>query len=335
MKALVFIEPGRLELRTLPDPKPDSGEVILRTGACGVCGTDVHIFHGEFIASYPVIGGHEFAGEIVELGDDSGEFKPGDRVAVDPVLPCGVCRFCKVGRFNQCKSLGATGVTKDGAFAELVTVPASNLYPIGDLPYDEACFIEPLSCVLWGITMVGVEPGTTALIFGAGPIGLLLMQTIKHCGASSVTVVDLIHHRLDLAGKLGADRTHLDPSPEALLAEEPDGYELVVDATGVPSVVEGAFQFIAPGGKLLIFGVCPPEGRISLSPFEIYRKDITIVGSFSLNKTFGAAHRLVLSGAIKVKPLLSHSFPLEELPRALDLVSKSAQSMKVQIRFQD
>jgi len=333
VKAFVFEGPRKLSLAYLPEPEPGPHEVVVRTKACGVCGTDHHILEGTFIASYPVVGGHEFAGEVAALGRGVAGLQLGQRVAVDPVLPCRMCCFCRVGKFNQCVSLGALGVTLPGGFAECVKAPETNVYPIGELPCEEAAFVEPLACVLWGVRRAGVEPGASVLIFGAGPIGLLLLQSIRRCGAGHLTVVDLNRERLVLAETLGASRTLCCPSDEELRSARPQGFELVVDATGVPAVVERGLKFTSPGGKFLVFGVCPPDGRISLSPFDVYRRDITIVGAFSLNQTFEPALRLIQSGAVSVRPLLSHRFPLEKLPDALGLVGRSGASMKVQIQF--
>jgi 2-desacetyl-2-hydroxyethyl bacteriochlorophyllide A dehydrogenase len=321
MKAAVIETPGRVVVREVHDPLPARDEVIVSVALSGLCGTDLHIYAGEINYVYPIIPGHEVVGTIVEVGDGVADLTPGVRVAFDPNIPCGHCHFCRRLRFNHCLNWQAVGVTRDGGFAERVSVPARVVYPIDDLPFEQAVFIEPLSCVVYGLQRAAPALGDRVLIFGAGPIGLLLMQAVQRAGAAQVVVTDLQQERLELAAQLGAEVTILahEDQPAALRECAPHGYDVVVDATGVPAVVARCFDYVTPGGKLLLFGVCPEDATIPFSPFDLYRRDVSVYGSFALNVTFGPAIELLRGGAIQVEALISHRFPLAQFPQALDM----------------
>jgi len=336
MKAAVIETPGRVVVQEVPDPQPAPDEVIVSVALAGLCGTDLHIYAGEINYVYPIIPGHEVVGTIAEVGDGVTDLTPGMHVTFDPNIPCGQCHFCRRLRFNHCLNWQGIGVTRDGGFAERVAVPAKVIYPIGDLPFEQAVFIEPLSCVVYGLQRATPALGDRALIFGAGPIGLLLMQAIRRAGAAQVVVTDLQQERLELAARLGADATVLvnedGDQPASLREGAPLGYDMVVDATGVPAVAARCFDYVTPGGKVLLFGVCPEDATIPFSPFDLYRRDISVYGSFALNVTFGPAIELLRGGAVQVEPLISHRFPLERFPQALEMVrTRSEPTMKVLI----
>ena len=334
MRAAVIQAPGRVAVREVPDPRPAPGEVVVSVALAGLCGTDLHIYAGEINYVYPIIPGHEVVGTIVQVGDGVADLSPGMRVAFDPNIPCGQCHFCRRLRFNHCLNWQAVGVTRDGGFAGRVAVPAKVVYPIGDLPFERAVFIEPLSCVVYGLQRATPALGDRVLIFGAGPIGLLLMQAVRRAGAAQVVVTDLQPERLALAAELGADpvvpaRGNGD-QPAALREWAPWGYDMVVDATGAPAVVARCFDYVTPGGKVLLFGVCPEDATIPFRPFDLYRRDVSVYGSFALNVTFGPAIELLRGGAVQVEPLISHRVPLERFPEALQMArTRSEPTIKV------
>ena len=337
MKAAYYQARRELSIREAPDPEPGPNEVLVRVAACGICGTDQHIFDGDFFPSYPLIGGHELAGQVVALGPQRVEtaLREGDRVAVDPSLFCGSCFFCQRAQGNHCLNWNAIGVTRDGGFADYVVAPTANVYPVGEMDYEVAAFIEPISCVVYGLQCLRIPLGANALIYGAGPIGLLMLQLVRHGGASSVAVVDVKQEKLALARSLGAQEVVLvGPGDDSALAEiSPLGFDVVIDCTGVPAVVEHMFTHVRNNGKLLFFGVNPPDARIAISPYDVYRKDLEIVGSFALRYTFHDAVALLEGGTVDVRPLLSHRFPIERFPEALELAG-SGEAFKVQIQPQ-
>jgi D-arabinitol dehydrogenase (NADP+) len=335
VKAAYYQARRELDVREAPDPEPGPNEVLVRVRACGICGTDQHIFEGDFFPSYPLIGGHELAGEVVALGPQkyATTLREGDRVAVDPSLFCGSCFFCQRAQGNHCLNWNAIGVTRDGGFAEYVVAPTANVYPVGDMDLEIAAFIEPISCVVYGLQRLRIPVGANALIYGAGPIGLLMLQLVRHGGASTVAVVDMKEDKLKLARSLGAHEVVAAGSgaDDTLREISPLGFDVVIDCTGVPAVVEHMFTHARKNGKLLFFGVNPPDARVSVSPFEVYQKDLEIYGSFALRYTFHDAFALLRSGAVDVKPLLSDRFPIEQFPEALALAG-SGDAFKVQIQ---
>jgi 2-desacetyl-2-hydroxyethyl bacteriochlorophyllide A dehydrogenase len=327
MRAAVVDRPGAVRTCEVPDPTPRAGEVVVEVGACGICGTDLHIADGHFPPTpYPIVPGHEFSGSVVALGSEvQTGLEVGDRVAVDPSLFCGYCGPCRAGRGNLCANWGAIGDTVDGAFAELVAVPARNCHRMPEgMSWQQGAMVEPLSCAVHGVRRLGVEPGESMLVVGAGPMGVLLTQLLVLAGAE-VTVVDRNPARLPLADKLGAVRT-------ATSVADLDGarFHAAADVTGVAAVMEEAFDTLHPGGRFLVFGVAPAEARVALSPFRIYNDEISVIGSMAVLHSFGRALDLAASGAVQVDPLVSHGLPLEQFPDALHLVREGA-GAKVQV----
>ncbi|MER7076873.1 NADPH2:quinone reductase [Saccharopolyspora kobensis] len=326
MRAAIIDQPGSIRVGEVPDPKPGDGQLVIKVGACGICGTDLHIADGHFPPTpYPIVPGHEFAGEVVELGAEvRGDWKVGDRVAVDPSLFCGYCTPCRSGHGNLCANWNATGDTVDGAFAEYVAIPANTAYRMPDsMSWEQGALVEPVSCAVHGVRQIGVEAGEKFLVVGAGTMGLLMQQLLQRGGAQ-VSVVDRNAARLERATKLGAVAVSTD------VAELDQRFDAAVDCTGAAPAIEAAFDSLRRGGRLLVFGVAPAEARISLSPFRIYNDEIKIVGSMAVLHSYGAALELVASGAVDTDSLLTDTLPLEEFPAALDLM-RSGAGLKVQV----
>ncbi|GAC1654935.1 MAG: zinc-dependent alcohol dehydrogenase family protein [Ktedonobacteraceae bacterium] len=338
MRAVVIDAPGNIRVDSVPDPTPRPDEVLVRVGACGICGTDLHIIDGDSpLARYPLIPGHEFAGEIVALGSDIAQkngnggasITVGSRVAIDPGLPCGRCELCRTGHENLCLNYAAFGVTAGGAIAQYVSVPIAKAYPLPDtISLREAALIEPVSCAVHGMHVLNPRSGDTFLIVGAGTMGLLLLQLAVHGGASRVVMVDVNAQRLLRAESLGAKRTYTDI--KRALKDEPIGFSCVIDATGVPAVIENAFMAVKRGGKFMVFGVASNDARISLSPFRIYNDEITILGSMAVLFSFQAALDLLTAGAINTDAMLTTALSLEDFPKALDMVRRG-EGVKTQI----
>jgi 2-desacetyl-2-hydroxyethyl bacteriochlorophyllide A dehydrogenase len=327
MRAAIIDRPGTIRVGEVPDPKPGERQVVVKVGACGICGTDLHIADGHFPPTpYPIVPGHEFAGEIVDIGADvPGGWQLGDRVAVDPTLACGYCTPCRSGHGNLCANWGATGDTVDGAFAEYVAVPSANCHRLPDaMTWEQGALVEPLSCAVHGVRRIGVEAGERFLVIGAGTMGLLMQQLLQRAGAR-VTMVDRNTARLGRAADLGA---HAVAGSIAELDDE--RFDAAADCTGAAPAIEGAFDSLRRGGRLLVFGVAPAEARVSLSPFRIYNDEITIVGSMAVLNSYGAALDLVATGAINTDALLTDTLPLSRYPDALALM-RSGAGLKVQV----
>jgi len=299
------------------------GEVLVQVILTGICGTDLHIHEGDFYAEFPLVPGHEVVGTVADLGEGVSQFKLGDRVSVNPNISCGNCHACRSARPLLCSALKGIGVNWPGAFAEYLAVPAEYCFAVDELADDTAVFTEPAACAMHGVETLQVRPGSTALVFGAGPTGLLLSQLLVNGGAAKVTVAAPSAFKLDRAKQLGIDDTYLmdrsdlDRSERDLLARS-GGYDIVVDATGSAAVSERTVGLTRSGGTVLFYGVTAPEDRVSLSPYDIFRREITIKGSFAEISSFPATIEALRSGRVRTDGLITHRFDLEEYADALD-----------------
>jgi 2-desacetyl-2-hydroxyethyl bacteriochlorophyllide A dehydrogenase len=318
MRAVVVTEPhAPAFVETIRDPTPAANNVIVAVRGCGICGTDKHILEqGLPTARYPLIPGHEPWGEVVEVGTGVTLVQTGDIVAVDPSLHCGSCPQCRRGRGNLCERWGAIGGTEAGAWADYVSVPEKNAYVLsGDYPLECASIIEPVACGIRGIARLGARPGHSALIVGGGTMGLILALLLEQAGCEPITVAESNGERRTFT----TERTRLRiVDPETLGDLEAD---YVVDATGVPGAVEAALDRVAPGGTFMVFGVSPPDAHVAMSPFRIYQREITVVGSMAILGTFQPAVETVGRHPNLFRPLLTHSFELAEFDSAVAALS--------------
>jgi 2-desacetyl-2-hydroxyethyl bacteriochlorophyllide A dehydrogenase len=328
MQAVVIPKPGNISVEGVDDPTPGAGEVVVAVEACGICGTDIHILDGEFgPTDYPIVPGHEFAGEIVALGADVSGLSEGDFVCVDPSLFCGVCRFCREGRGNLCENWNAIGVTVDGGCAEFVSVPAANAFALPDgIERRFGTIVEPLSCAVRGFDQLGVRLADHYLIYGAGTMGLLLTQLAAGAGAGSVSVVDRNPDRLPRATALGATHVAVDASE----LERPRGWEVVIDATGVVPAIEDGLKRVRRGGTFLMFGVASEDATATVSPFRIYNDEIRIIGSMAVLHSFERARDLLVAGAVDAGALLTHRMGLGDYEEAIDAF-RSGRGLKIQV----
>lgn len=339
MTSAVFLSPGSCEIIERQTPTPTEGSVVVRVAACGVCGTDVHIYRGEFpSARFPLIAGHELAGVIEAAGPNVPYLRSGDHVSVDPNMPCGACRPCRRGLGHLCPNLSALGVTLDGGFATHCLVPARQAYKLPkDLPLLVAAMVEPVSCCVHGIERARLRPGDVVVIIGAGMIGVIMLQLARLQGASAVIVSELEPRKREMALQLGATQA-LDPQVEDLAgaiakATGGAGADAVIECVGGEGTAQQAVSLAGEAGTVLLFGVAPESARITISPYDIYRREITISGSFTNPHTFDAAIALLRSGRVKVEEMISHRLPLSGLPQAMELI-ESRQAMKVMVEPQ-
>ena len=323
MKASQITLPNHLETIHIPTPKPAPEEVLIQVMASGICGTDIHIYRGEYLGDYPIIPGHEFSGIVSEVGPEVTRFKPGDRVAVEPNIACDNCYNCLNNRHNFCLNWSAIGVSRPGGMAQYVTAPEKAVFNIGDIPFEFGALMEPLSCVLHGVERLGTELASTIAIFGAGPIGILLLQTLKLQGAASITVVERNPIRAAFAQEKGADKvlTSLDDL-------EKDDFDAVVDATGVITVMSRCLDYVRHGGKVLLFGVPPSGKNIAFEAFKIFRKGLTILSSFTSLRNSYQALDLIQSGRLSLDGIISHRLPLEEFEAGITLLETGLEDVK-------
>ncbi|GAA1821008.1 zinc-dependent alcohol dehydrogenase family protein [Planosporangium flavigriseum] len=314
MKAAVIVEPGRIEIQTIPDPTPGPRDVVVQVAGCGICGTDLHIMEGEFAPAYPIVPGHEFAGTVVEVGPDVTEVGVGDRVAVDPSLHCGECYYCKRARGNLCENWGGIGISVPGGAAEYTVVPVKNCFRLPDgVAVADAALIEPLSCAVRGFDVLPRNMADHYLIYGSGTMGLMMMELAKRAGAASVSMVDLNPQRLETARLLGC--TAAVTSADELAA--PRGWDVVIDCTGVAAAIADGLRRVGKGGTFLQFGVANYDARVEVEPFKIYNQEITITGSMAVLHSFERAGDLFATGVLPPEIFISHRFPLDQYADAL------------------
>lgn len=333
MRAAQIIGPEQVQVADVDDPRPGPRDVLIEVAAAGLCHADVALLSGKLPTIYPRTPGHEFSGTVAAVGDEVRRFRPGDRVTADPNVACNWCEFCQRGQFNQCANLTAIGITRDGGIAQYVVVPDSNVFSIGALSFSDAALIEPLACVVWGLKRVSVEPGDRALVFGAGTVGCLLALALRASGAAQVVVTDRIEWRLEQAARHGAtDVVLADSDQESHLKSLSElGYDVVVEATGVASVAGQALRYARPRGRVWIFGVAPPGAQASFEPREVFEKDLMIIGSRAVNKTFPESVTLIQSRTVEVGGLVTHQYPLDQVADALHVASGQLNCLKVQI----
>ncbi len=305
--------PGAIEVTTIDDPTPARDDVIVEVAAVGLCGTDLHILAGDH-GVLPVVPGHEVTGTVVAAGVEPGQVRVGDRVAVDPSLPCRACRFCRRGRENLCLTLGALGVTTAGGAAEYMRAQANRCIVLPDhVDLHGATLIEPLSCVLRGYDVLRTTLGASVLVYGAGTMGLLLLEVAKHTGPRSVHVVDPNTERATRAIALGC--TGAAPSVAALDVGEK--WDVVIDATGNADAIQDGVGRVARGGTFLQFGVASPETRVSISPYTIYNHEITITGSMAVLHSFERAADLFAAGIVDWRAFVTSQRSLADYADAL------------------
>jgi D-arabinitol dehydrogenase (NADP+) len=325
MQTILIQKPNEIKLVEREIPEPTPGEVLIKVMASGICGTDIHIFNGEYLGAYPVIPGHEFSGVIVSTGSMITRFKVGDRVAVEPNIACDNCIHCLNNRQNFCLNWQAIGVTLPGGMEQYVTAPEKAVFSIGDLPFEGGAFVEPLSCVVHGVERARLRLADQVAILGAGPIGNLILQMARLQGAAQITVLENNPGRAELARQMGADLvlTRMEDL-------QPDTYAVVIDATGVIPVMNRAIDFVRNGGTVLLFGV-PPSGKLmEIEAFKIFQKGLTILSSFTSVRNSFQAVNLLRTGQINVQPLISHCLPLKEMPEAIEMIERhDPQVMKV------
>ncbi|MBT8455582.1 MAG: alcohol dehydrogenase catalytic domain-containing protein [Rhodobacteraceae bacterium] len=328
MKAIVFPQKDWVEVTEAADPVVAPGKVVVRVRASGLCHTDLDVMHSNYGPSaFPLIPGHEFAGEVAAIGSGVTGLAEGDRVVIDPNLECGECAACLRGWAHLCETLGAYGVSTDGGFADYCAVRADRVHPIGDMPFDIAALAEPMGCALNALSPLEGRIVERAVIFGTGPMGLLLGLALRVLGAAEVNMVDLDPGRLDLARGLGLSGV---ASGSGALAVHERSCDLAVDATGVPAVAARLLHYVANGGAALFFGVCPQDARIEISPFEVFRRQLALFGTHSLNHNIPAALDTLAAIGPRVAEVVTHRMTAEDVA-AVMAGHKPPGSLKIQM----
>jgi len=315
MKAAVFRGIGQIEVTEVPVPVPEAGEVLIRVGFCGICGSDLEAYHTGMYEPGVTIG-HEFAGTVVELGPGVTGWRAGDRVVVCDAIPCGDCVPCRAGRLDSCDSLTMIGVTHDGALAEYVKITAAGLHHLpSDLSLRQGALVEPLSVALEGVRRSRLEVGDFALVMGAGPIGLLTMQCARLAGAGLVAASEVDAVRAALARRLGAAAV-LDPTTENLgvaLSGMSGGRapDVVFVCTGAPEPFQDAVSLVRKGGQIYLLGLCVEP--VAADWMSMVLGNLCIEGSLAGRASVAAAIQFLSQQRVQVEPLVSHEIALDQV----------------------
>jgi L-iditol 2-dehydrogenase len=339
MNALVLTEYKRLEILEREKPVPGAGEVLVRVAACGICGSDVHGFDGSSGRRIPpLVMGHEAAGVIAELGPGVERFQRGDRVTFDSTIYCGECRFCRRGEVNLCDRREVLGVScgdyrRNGAFAKYVLVPERIVYRLPEaMPFAEAAMLEAVSVALHAVAVSDLRGGETALVIGAGMIGLLTLQAARAAGCSRIFIADVDATRLELATKFGATETlHLSGNDLVRICHELTdgaGVDIVFEAVGRNETVATAIDAVRKGGTVTLIGNVTPEVTLPLQ--KVVGRQLRLQGTAASSGEYPQAIEMIGSGMILVKPLITAVAPLEEGPRWFErLYSREPGLMKI------
>lgn len=339
MKAAVFYGPNDLRLEKVPVPTIGEDDVLLKVDMCGICGTDVHIFRGHFPApNLPLIPGHEFAGHAVAVGPNVDYVKAGDYVTADINISCGHCYFCRRQQKLFCQQIRQIGVHMHGALAEYVKVPAASIYHVPEeLSPEEGAYIEPLACAVHGQDRANIRTGSSVAIIGGGPMGLAHIQLAKLKGAAPIICTELNKTRLRKAREMGADVTvdagETDAVAEVLRLTEGRGADYVIEAVGSIPTYKQAFQMVRRGGTVVAYGAAPSTATLDLKPFDIYSKELTIVGSYAgTYETWPEAIALIHGSRFDPNTIITKTVPLEDIVAALETAEKDKDVIKIQVR---
>lgn len=348
MKAIVLTSPGQHELQTVPVPKPGPYEVLSRVRAVAICGSDPEIFSGAqagfWPPSYPFIAGHEWAGEVVAVGEGVNDLKPGDRVAGEPHKGCGFCENCKAGRYTLCMNYGKPetghkhyGFINQGAYAQYAVHANKTLTRMPDqVSFAEGSMCDTAGVSLHGLELTGITPGGTTVIIGPGPIGLIAMRLAKAMGAAKVIMVGR-RSRLQAAQRLGADAVvdfeKVEPVEAVRALTGGRGVDEAFECSGAAGTLTQAIRMVKKGGKVSLIGVPADSKMIEAVPFHyIVHNEILVTGSRADPNTMWKAMGMMASGALNVKDLITHRFPIERYEEALDVfIHRKDNAVKVVI----
>ncbi len=316
-------------------PTPAADEVLVRVRACGICGSDLHFYHGVFPANPNISPGHEFAGEVVELGERVAGFERGQRAIVEPIRRCGECAFCRTGRYHLCPKHMLLGTFAPGALAEYVSVPAYTLYPLPDhLDFELGALVEPMAVAVHGIHLVNVAVGERVLVLGSGTIGLYSIIAAKAAGAGDVIATYRHDHQGEAARAAGASRTIRDSE---LTGVEKEGIDVVIETIGgnAPTLAQ-ALGAVRPGGRISVLGLFP--GAVQLGGLALILKEVAVVGGITycrpgLHSDFDVAIGILRSDPERARAVITHRFPLDEAALAFATAAdKGTKSLKVQVQ---
>jgi L-iditol 2-dehydrogenase len=330
-QAAVLYAPHDVRIEERPVPRPGSREVLIEVKAVGVCGSDVHYYEhgriGSYVVLHPLILGHESSGIIVDVGEGVSKDRIGERVAMEPGIPCGVCRECRTGHYNLCSDVRFFGTPPiDGAFTNYVILPESFAYKLPDqVSYEEGALIEPLSVGLWACRKAQLQGGDRVLITGAGPIGIVAMKVAIALGTAEIIITDIFPQRLETARKLGA--THTINVAEESLADANINADAFIECSGNANALKDGIRALRPAGKAIAVGMGPGE-EASIPLSFIQNREILLTGTFRYANTYQDAIAMVAAGRVDLKSIITGHYTLEETEQALQATKSDPHNIK-------
>ena len=335
MKQQVMIEPGKITFREIPIPELKENEVLIKIMRIGVCGSDIHVYHGKHpYTSYPVTQGHEVSGMIEKVGSKITELKLGDRVTIQPQVVCGKCYSCLHGKYHICDELKVMGFQTTGMASEFFVTDANRILNLpDDMSYEQGAMIEPLAVACGVFTKTNDMSGLNVIVLGAGPIGNLTAQTAKALGAKSVLITDVSDFRLEIAKKVGIDYTinplKQDLSEEIVRAFGPDRADLIIECVGINQTIDDAITNARKGTDIIIVGVFGDKPVVDLS--TVQDRELRLIGMLMYQtKEYLKAIELIHSGRVQLEPLMTKHFKFEDYDEAYQYIeNKKDEAMKI------
>jgi len=329
MKVAVWYGGKDIRLEDVPTPKIRDDEVLVKVKAVSICGSDLHAYLGVSKRRIPpLVMGHEFSGEIIKVGRTVKDHKEGERVVVEPIISCGTCRLCRLGRNNICENLKLVGLHLSGAFSEYVSVPAKKCITLPkSVSFEEASLVEPLAVAVHAVHLASLEKNEAIAIIGSGAIGLMTLQVTKNKSAGKITVLDTLDYRLALATQLGATTTINVKKENPLQKILTDGgADTVFEAVGHQETVQQGLAMVKTGGKVIVIGML--EAIMQLPMLDITVKEIKLQGSYGYTSDdFQQALKLIAQGKVNVKPLITHLLPLDDIKKGFEILSQGAENV--------
>lgn len=337
MFAAVLHKTEDMRLENIPMPQIGENEVLIKVKCCGICGTDPHIYKGRFPAPTPLVLGHEFSGEVARIGTSVTNVKVGDKATADINISCGNCYFCKMGQKLFCNDIVQLGVHINGAFAEYIKAPANNVYKLpDDMTWEEGAYVEPLACAINGQERANIKLGSTVAIIGAGPMGLSHAILSKLNGASKVIITELNQVRLQKARDIGVDHvvdaSKQDPVKAVLELTGERGADVVFEVVGAIPTYRQAFEMVRKGGVLVAYGAAPADAKMDVKPFEIYSKELTIVGSYAgTYEKWLKAINMISGKRFEPAKLITKTIPLEKVVEGILEAEENKDTIKIMV----
>lgn len=337
----VMTAPKTIIYQEVPIPEPGADQVLVKIMKIGICGSDIHVYHGTHpFTSYPITQGHELSAKVVKLGENVTDFTVGQKVTIEPQVFCGTCHPCRTGKYNLCEELKVMGFQTTGTASEYFAVDASKVTPIPEeMTYNEGAMIEPLAVTVHACKRFGDMKGAKVAILGAGPIGILLAQSAKGLGAESVLITDVSDKRLALAGSVGADHTvntlHKDFGEAMVEAFGPDKADVIYDCAGNDITMGQAIKYARKGSTIILVAVFGKMANVDLAVLNDHELDLNTTMMYR-HEDYVEAIRLVNEGKIQLKPLMTKHFPLTQFKEAYEFIDNNREDcMKILIDVDD